>query len=138
MGPKPTDQVRFVLRTNPDGDHAFISVKKATADFLGWSETLKTEFDIFAEEQGFPEYVRVRIGYRPNKAPGKPLRIGLGSEMRRNEAGKTFIFRMSKRVKITDLADLGLKTKVDWKWMERPCGLREPRDWWTQWLPAIP
>jgi hypothetical protein len=128
--------IDLVLRTNPQGQHATVRVLKTTAEFYGWTNHFKTPLDLLREEQGFPQYVRTKSNAWARLVGGTAIRIGRGTDMRRNEPGLTNQFRINNRVKISDLAELASKTEVEWQWLERPCGRRMERDWWLNLYPA--
>lgn len=133
------EHIKLVLRSLPSGQQAVVIVKKATADFLGWTNHFPT-YTEWADQQeaiGVPVNRQYRR-HEPRALGGKPVRIGRGTNKSRNEAGLTHIFRVGSKVTIRDMAELASFTEVDWHWMERPCGTRMDRQWWWERYLATP
>ena len=131
--------IKLVLRSLPSGQQSVISVQKATAEFLGWTLHFPTYAE-WADQQealGIPVNRQYRR-HEPRKKLGIPIRIGRGTDMRRNEKGLTHTFRIGSKVSIRDLAELASFTEVEWQWMERPNRSRETRAWWWDQYQAIP
>lgn len=131
--------VKLILRTLPSGQHAVVTVQESTADFLGWTLHFQT-YDQWVRDEIAAGSRVARFSRRcePRAKGGVPLRIGRGTNKRRNEAGLTHTFRIGSKVSIRDLAELASFTEVDWHWMERPCGSRMSREWWWDRYTAIP
>lgn len=131
----PQEQPQFVgllVRKYANGQSVWIKCLRATAEYYGWTAAYDVIGETAPASSKQREFITDRVGrWRPDLG-GRKLRICRAESREGYPAGKTNSFRISSKVRNSDLAELAHLTKADWHWMETTCGQRWTRDQWLK------
>lgn len=126
------DYCQLTLHTFPSGQIVWLKCLTATAQFYGWLDAFPNSEEGDSNASTHREFVTYPSRRFMPSVGGRKLRIYRSPVRQGYPKGQTNRFRVSRKIRNRQLAELAAFTKVEWHYMETAHGVRQPRDWWLE------